>query len=40
MMITYTKTLAVQGIVDQAHLDEIVDAINALAYVSDIGEPA
>ena len=31
-----TVTLKIEEIVDQAHLDELVDAINEIAYVSDI----
>ncbi|AXC36112.1 hypothetical protein SEA_LYELL_5 [Microbacterium phage Lyell] len=35
-MATHTFTLTIQGIVDDAHLDAIVDLINDEAYVSDI----
>ncbi len=32
----FTVTLTIEGIVDQAHLDELVDAANEIAYVSNI----
>lgn len=35
-----TKVLTVEGIVDQSHLELIVDLINTEAYVSHISEPA
>lgn len=35
-----TKVITVSEIVDQKHLDAIVDAINEIAYVSDIANPS
>lgn len=35
-METFTVQLTVRNVVNQQHLDEIVNTINDLAYVSDI----
>lgn len=32
----HSFTVTVEGIADDAHLDELVDAVNNIAYVSDI----
>lgn len=36
MFKTFTFNLTVEGIVDDAHLDELIDAMNNIAYVSNI----
>lgn len=35
-MDTHTFTITVEGIVDDAHLNELIDAINDIAYASNI----
>lgn len=35
-MRTLTFTLTIEGIVDDAHLNELIDAVNEVAYVSNV----
>lgn len=37
-METHTFNITIEGIVDDAHLDELIDAINDIAYASNVSK--